>query len=399
MDNVAHTLVGYSLGKIIGERKTFSEPVKRGVLWASVLASNLPDLDSSIGANRLTYLLHHRGWTHTILFIPLIAVIAAGIASLITKMKFKENWKSLGLAALLGVVFHIGTDFCNDYGVHPFAPWNNRWFYGDFLFILEPAVWFSMLPLIVLQSHNRLTKGLWLLIEFGMFFVVWFKPYTPLLVAIGLTFWLISNSWVQWRFLDQRQKSGQVAFLSFLAVLTVFFISSRVVKKQIQGMASVSTQILTSPAPSNPFCWRVMAMQGNQDEYMVHIGVASLAPQYFDPKTCFFRLSAERSAPLQVSTFAESERVHWIGKYVGSFAEMRQLSESHCDFRELLKFARVPFWKAVQGGYIVGDLRYDFNTEMGFAKFKTDSNYHCLGTLPPWDEPVDALTNPIEKVM
>jgi len=48
----------------------------------------------------------------------------------------------LGLFAttVLGLILHLSMDAMNVYGVHPFAPFDPRWFYGDMIFIVEPRV-------------------------------------------------------------------------------------------------------------------------------------------------------------------------------------------------------------------------------------------------------------------
>ena len=36
---------------------------------------------------------------------------------------------------MCGTLLHLGMDFLNSYGVHPFWPIQNRWVYGDSVFI------------------------------------------------------------------------------------------------------------------------------------------------------------------------------------------------------------------------------------------------------------------------
>src|SRR4029453_7993236 len=36
---------------------------------------------------------------------------------------------------------HLALDALNSYGVHPFYPADNRWYFGDAVFILEPWLW------------------------------------------------------------------------------------------------------------------------------------------------------------------------------------------------------------------------------------------------------------------
>jgi len=39
---------------------------------------------------------------------------------------------------------HIAFDAFNNYGVHPFAPFEDRWFYGDAVFIIDPWLWLTL---------------------------------------------------------------------------------------------------------------------------------------------------------------------------------------------------------------------------------------------------------------
>jgi membrane-bound metal-dependent hydrolase YbcI (DUF457 family) len=45
----------------------------------------------------------------------------------------------VGVAAL-GLLLHLGMDYLNVYGVHPFHPFDSRWRYGDMIFIVETRV-------------------------------------------------------------------------------------------------------------------------------------------------------------------------------------------------------------------------------------------------------------------
>jgi inner membrane protein len=400
MDNVAHSLVGYSLGKLAGSRPKYNAAVQKGILWTGLISSNLPDLDTPLGGGRLAYLLHHRGWTHTLLFLPLIAVASVCLAKFISKVSLKDAFKYFTLTAFAGVLLHIGADFCNDYGVHPFAPFNNQWYYGDFLFIVEPAVWFSMIPLVVLQAKSHWSKAPIILIGLGMFFVVWFKPYTPFLIAAGLTVWLAMTSFVQWLMRRKIFPASGIALASFALVLLVFFSFSRWVRTEVRNLVIGPAEIATTPAPSNPLCWRVIVAQTQDERYVANLGVMSLAPTYFNPESCYVRGISGRTAPLNPSPLAKGDpRFHWMGQFSGGLSEMKTLIRSHCDFKELLKFARIPFWVKNKRSMIVGDLRYDFSDDLGFAKFEVQSTYNCSNSLPRWQEPISKLTSVISDAI
>ncbi|WP_370466973.1 metal-dependent hydrolase, partial [Salmonella enterica] len=58
--------------------------------------------------------------------------------------RYTVSWADrmqLAAIACLATLLHIALDFTNSYGVHPFWPFDNRWYYGDAVFIVEPLFW------------------------------------------------------------------------------------------------------------------------------------------------------------------------------------------------------------------------------------------------------------------
>jgi inner membrane protein len=45
------------------------------------------------------------------------------------------------IASLAATATHPLMDWTNNYGVRLLLPWNPRWFYGDFIFIVDPFIW------------------------------------------------------------------------------------------------------------------------------------------------------------------------------------------------------------------------------------------------------------------
>jgi len=73
MDNLTHTLTALALSQAGLNRKT------RFATLALVVGANLPDLDllSRLGGS-LAYLKYHRGITHSILGVTILAALLAG---------------------------------------------------------------------------------------------------------------------------------------------------------------------------------------------------------------------------------------------------------------------------------------------------------------------------------
>jgi inner membrane protein len=118
------------------------------------LAAEAPDLDV-LGRFRgpAFGFAHHRGFTHSFLGIPLVAVVIVGLMYLTWRLRGRKTndlnlpprWGLLFLYACLAGLSHIVLDFTNNYGVRPFWPFNERWYSWDIVFIFEPVIFVLLL--------------------------------------------------------------------------------------------------------------------------------------------------------------------------------------------------------------------------------------------------------------
>ena len=144
MDNLTHSLVGLVASKAGLER------LSPGTTTLCVLAANAPDADilSLVFGGRWAFLHHHRGITHSVLgtlalalalpcIFYLVDILRARIRGRSSRLKFR----GLMVASLVVTATHPVMDWANNYGVRFLLPWNSRWFYGDFVFIIDPFIW------------------------------------------------------------------------------------------------------------------------------------------------------------------------------------------------------------------------------------------------------------------
>ena len=130
----------------------------------AVIAANLPDIDLAytwITPPPLGYLLHHRGYTHTVAGLLALAVALPLAMRLWPAVRGSS---SRALAWLWGTVAinligHVALDALNSYGVHPFYPFDTRWYYGDAVFIFEPLVWLILGHRRRVQRRARAPSG------------------------------------------------------------------------------------------------------------------------------------------------------------------------------------------------------------------------------------------------
>jgi len=402
VDNLTHTLIGLVAGEAVARSARplpagLSDPARRNALLAiGMIGGNLPDADllwsmPAITGDPLDYVIHHRGHTHTLLGCVVLALLlfAATVAVL--------RWRGhrlraadaglLGGMALLAVMLHLGMDALNQYGVHPFWPWNNRWYYGDAVFIVEPLYWLAVAPLFfsLRTRAARWFAGLALAIGsiaalvFHRFAAVaWALPVlSVLLVGVG-------------RALTPRVAS-RLASGVLVAVSATFWVTHALVLHRVQAVAAsqfpgASTlDIVLSPAPAHPLCWEVMLLQRSGADYVARIGQLSLARS---GQPCARSLTTAGAAPLRPMQVPVSSGMRWRGQFEVDAAALARLAVTGCDTRRLASFLRAPFAVETRAGWVLGDLRYDRGADGGFAAMLIDPRTPAQCEQPiPWESP------------
>jgi inner membrane protein len=396
MDNISHSLTGLALGELV-ERSLPAEPDPdrartrhRLLLVSCCAASNFPDLDlvlTGLAPRPLGYLLHHRGHTHTLLGeVPQALLLMALIWLLwpAARRLMRESrtalWATIG-AICLGLLLHIGMDFLNVYGVHPFYPFDNRWVYGDLVFIVEPVFWIAFgAPLASLIPSSRWRRVAWLLLAAApilvtaLGFLQWGS--LALLAAAG-----ISLTWMA-RAAAPRSRH---ALAGGLAVALLFVgtqaTAEHAARTLVQSMPHAG-RLLDAPLsafPANPLCWSVVTVE--QDDaagsYRLRRGLLSLAPKLVPASSCPARVAGPAAAT--------EARVAWQWDSRQPLAAVRELRRDDCRVDAWLRFARAP---SLEGG-LATDQRW---RAPGGANFTTlplraTAGAACPAHLPDWGYP------------
>ena len=158
MDNLAHALVGVALGRAVADRHV----ARAGLI--GIVAANAPDwteLLIGLPGTRADFLVLHRGITHSLIgalveTIALTLLLGAGWRAARWWLERRGGGLTVAvppwhwLAACIGaaVLSHLFLDWQGSYGWRPFLPWANRWYYLDWVAIVDPFFW--LLPLIAL---------------------------------------------------------------------------------------------------------------------------------------------------------------------------------------------------------------------------------------------------------
>jgi inner membrane protein len=396
MDNVTHTLIGIALGRAAWPRTKEAPASHRALLWAAAVSSNLPDIDFLFPQARvdgnLGYMLHHRGHTHTLLWaVPLGLLVAGAVLKL--DRKARPDWLRVMIVSVIGAIGHIVADSWNSYGVHPFWPVDNRWFYGDFIFIVEPLLWFALLPLAFECSRRSRWRWGWLGLGILMLGLAWAGPLIPALLAGALTVWALALVLLQRRF------GGFVpATVASLVVLTGFFLGSRATLADLRDYFARNApgereiQLALTPGPANPFCWLMVSAHQAGADYVARIARYSTAGPGWDQRLCETRLiPTERTAPTRPVSLPEAPGLRWYGEFRAPLQELRTLAGERCGVAAFLQFSRNPFWvreTRPAHGWIVGDLRFDRKSELEFSEIDDSRTWSCPSMAVRWEPPV-----------
>lgn len=129
MDNLTHSLTGLALARA-GLNK-----FPRATLLL-IVAANIPDIDMvSWFQGRFRALEIHRGYTHSLIFLPVMALLAVGLTAAISRRRFP--WRLAWLIAGVGVASHLLLDLCTSYGTRLLLPFSSRWFYLDIFSLVD----------------------------------------------------------------------------------------------------------------------------------------------------------------------------------------------------------------------------------------------------------------------
>ena len=153
MDNLTHSLIGYMLS-----RSGLDRLHPRATLIL-VLAANAPDIDGvSWFAGPITYLDTHRGWTHSVVMLPLFALFPWLVAKLFTR-RGPFPWVRGWILAMIGVASHLFLDWTNVYGVRLLSPFSQHWYRADLTSLYDFWIWMALFICIVAPWLGRLVSG------------------------------------------------------------------------------------------------------------------------------------------------------------------------------------------------------------------------------------------------
>jgi inner membrane protein len=290
--------------------------------------------------------------------------------------------------ALVSIMLHLGMDSLNEYGVHPFWPWDNSWYYGDTLFIVEPLCWLATAPLLFSFRSRGARVLLAVVFAIGCAAVLafhqsggvwWALPVLVLFLILG----------------GKLLTPGTAAILScalVCIVIGVFSVARVIVSHRVETVAArlfpgaKTLDIVLSPSPAHPLCWDVMLLQSAGNEYVARLGQFSLKSG--STGTCARMLRGQGTAPLVTLQMPVISGLRWTHAFSMDTRDLVRLAASTCDTRRAASFLRAPFATETSKGWIIGDLRYDRELGPGFAELVFDARVSSsCENLVPWTAP------------
>ncbi|MBC8991455.1 metal-dependent hydrolase [Micromonospora chalcea] len=413
MDNLTHTLIGVMVGETLHRSlpasTVLSDRARRTVaITVMAVGGNLPDADiiyTTWAGTTVDYVLHHRGHTHTHTFAGALGLSLA--LFLIVRLVWwrrkitpgrADTWFLAGLS-LLATLLHLGLDFTNSYGIHPLWPLDNRWYYGDAVFIVEPLLWAcSAVLLFVLPGRSwRIVISLVLAAGLGL---SWLSGFVPPSLAALLTLLTVGLAAVS-RYASVR--AALVAGIAaWVAVTATFVTTARTAENRIEALLAArfpdtrTLDVVLTPMPANPVCREALAVQQTTDHYVVRQAFHSLAPGWITADRCreSYWSGTGTTATLHPVGQANSDELLWTGEFGMDTGLLATLDTQYCAVGALLQFARAP-WAVPKGdGWVVGDLRFDREPGLGLAEVEVGPSADGCPHLPaPWIPPREELLN------
>ena len=139
MDTLTHALSGALLARATAPKDAPPHSLPRRIA-AGFFACAAPDLDFVVGfLGPVQYLLHHRGPTHSLILLPLWAVLYAWLLALI--LREPRGWRALYGVTALSLLAHIAGDVITSFGTIVFAPFSDWRAALGTTFIID--LWFS----------------------------------------------------------------------------------------------------------------------------------------------------------------------------------------------------------------------------------------------------------------
>jgi len=154
MDTLSHALLGGAIAQVaLGSRLG-----NRAVFWGMGVAL-VPDIDVPLGAlmSEAAALTFHRGITHSLLFVTLLAPLLGWLAARLHRQS-GVGWQAWGLTFWLVLLSHLIIDLFTSYGIQLLLPFHDRAYALASISVIDPLYTLPLLltvPVLVWFGRGR----------------------------------------------------------------------------------------------------------------------------------------------------------------------------------------------------------------------------------------------------
>lgn len=157
MDTLTHALSGALLARATAPKSAPPQSLPRRIV-AGFLACASPDLDIVIATlGPVAYLENHRGVTHSLILVPLWALLYSWILAAV--LREPRGWRALYGVTAMSLVLHIAGDVITTYGTMILAPFSDWRAQIGTTFIID--LWFSGIIVTGLVAAAALRRSRW----------------------------------------------------------------------------------------------------------------------------------------------------------------------------------------------------------------------------------------------
>ena len=146
MDPISQGALGAVAGASCADRTTVRKAVAVGGA-AGMLAD--ADIFISSASDPLLIIEYHRHFSHSLVFIPLGALLCAGVFWLLTAKRWQLSFRQLYLFSLAGYSTSGLLDACTSYGTHLLWPFSDARTAWSIISIIDPIFTVMLLIAIV----------------------------------------------------------------------------------------------------------------------------------------------------------------------------------------------------------------------------------------------------------
>lgn len=369
MDNITHSLIGATLAELTVPANA-SSAQRRLFFSAGIIAANLPDADlvyTWVTPPPIGYLLHHRGHTHTVVGCAALAAAIWVVVKILPGLRraVSEAPRRFWTLIVVALFSHITADSWNVYGVHPFWPLDNRWYYGDAINIYEP--WLLLFLGVAAAWNTKSPRGRLVMTAIVVALplaLAWLGMMASgALVALSIVG--IGFGWAM-RHLSPTRRSALATSAVIVFVLGMFGMNRIAHAASLASLperAGELVDVVLSPRAAVPVCWTTLAIQKDESrgEYVMRRGQLAL----------FANVCGTRAG---VAT------VDWAPALHESLARLRSLARDDCWVRAWLQFGRAPVATAAD----ISDIRFG---SAGFTTMPIGGRSGCPRHLTNWTMP------------